>query len=51
LELDTLKMKARDKLSETLTYINYKINKGQERSVKAKKNILAAFLIKVEVLL
>jgi O-antigen/teichoic acid export membrane protein len=39
-------MKARDKLSETLTYINYKINKGQERSVKAKKNILAAFLIK-----
>jgi O-antigen/teichoic acid export membrane protein len=39
-------MRAKDKLSDTLTFINRKINKGQERSIKAKKNILAAFLIK-----
>lgn len=39
-------MRAKNKLSDTLTFISRKINKGQERSVKAKKNILAAFLIK-----
>ena len=39
-------MRAKGKLFNTLTLINRKINQGQERSVKAKKNILAAFLIK-----
>lgn len=39
-------MRAKDKLSATLSFINRKINGGHERSVKAKKNILAAFLIK-----
>ena len=42
----TLKMRAKGKLFDTLTLINRKINNGQERSVRAKKNILAAFLIK-----
>ena len=42
----TLKMRAKSKLSDAFTLINRKINTGQERSVKAKKNIFAAFLIK-----
>ena len=39
-------MGVKDKLSDTLAFIKSKINKGHERSIKAKKNILAAFLIK-----
>lgn len=33
-------------ISSTLAFVSRTINKGQERSVKAKKNILAGFVIK-----
>lgn len=33
-------------LSATLAFVNRAVNKGQQRSVKAKKNILASFVIK-----
>jgi O-antigen/teichoic acid export membrane protein len=39
-------MRVKGKLFTSLSFINSKINNGQERSVKAIKNILASFLIK-----
>ncbi|MEO7043906.1 MAG: hypothetical protein ABI091_01275, partial [Ferruginibacter sp.] len=38
--------KMKDKISETFSFLSRSINKGQERSIKAKKNIIAAFLIR-----
>ncbi|MGN6605137.1 MAG: MATE family efflux transporter [Ginsengibacter sp.] len=42
----TLKITLKEKIESGLSFVNSFINKGQERSVKAKKNILATFFIK-----
>jgi len=39
------KLKMRDKIFEVFTFFLNKINNGQTRSVKAKKNIIASFFI------
>lgn len=39
-------MLLKDRVFNTVAFINGKINKGQERSVKAKKNIIASFFLK-----
>lgn len=39
-------MKVKDGFSDTLAFVNSKINQGQERSVKAKKNIIGSFFVK-----
>jgi O-antigen/teichoic acid export membrane protein len=39
-------MLLKDKVLNTIAFINSKLNKGQERSVKAKKNIIASFFLK-----
>ena len=36
----------KEKILSAFTFLNSVINKGHKRSVKAKKNILASFLIK-----
>lgn len=40
-----VKLKLKDKIFEALNFISSKINNGQSRSVKAKKNIIASFFI------
>lgn len=44
--ITTLKISLKEKASGAFSYVNNIINKGQERSVKAKKNIIATFFIK-----
>jgi O-antigen/teichoic acid export membrane protein len=39
-------LRSRGKVSDFFSFLNNLLNKGQERSVKAKQNILASFLIK-----
>ncbi|HEY5463300.1 MAG TPA: hypothetical protein VIJ95_08585 [Hanamia sp.] len=39
-------MRVKDRISDALTFVNNKINQGQERSVKAKKNIIASFFLR-----
>ncbi|MEO8822363.1 MAG: hypothetical protein ABI366_02235 [Ginsengibacter sp.] len=39
-------MLLKERVSSTINYVNNKINKGQERSVKAKKNIIGSFFLK-----
>lgn len=46
MEISNLKIRVKDKAFGALSFINTKINKGQERSVKAKKNIIASFFLK-----
>ncbi|HSN08168.1 MAG TPA: hypothetical protein VLS85_03975, partial [Hanamia sp.] len=42
----SLKINLKEKTASAVTFINNKLNKGAERSIKAKKNILASFFIK-----
>ena len=42
----SLKINLKEKTASAVTFINKKLNKGAERSIKAKKNILASFFIK-----
>jgi O-antigen/teichoic acid export membrane protein len=46
LRIDTLKISVKGKAVNVFTFINSKIYKGQDRSVKAKKNIIASVFIK-----
>jgi O-antigen/teichoic acid export membrane protein len=46
LEKYNLRMRIKDKLFAAPLFIISKINKGQERSIKAKKNILASLFLK-----
>jgi len=46
MESESLHLKMRDKISEIVAFVNGFLNKGQDRSVKAKKNIIASFFIK-----
>lgn len=39
-------MRVNKKATDALTYINKKLNHGQERSIKAKKNILASLFLR-----
>jgi O-antigen/teichoic acid export membrane protein len=39
-------MLLKERVVDSVNYINSKINKGQERSVKAKKNIIGSFFLK-----
>lgn len=42
----TIIRKSKDKISQAVQFFARFINKGQERSIKAKKNIIASFFIK-----
>ena len=42
----SLRLKMKDKFLEKFSFLSNFINKGHDRSVRAKKNILASFLIK-----
>lgn len=46
MESESLHLKMRDRISEIVAFVNGFLNKGQDRSVKAKKNIIASFFIK-----
>ena len=39
-------MLLKNRVANVVTFVNSKINKGQERSVKAKKNIIGSFFLK-----
>ena len=46
LGITSLKLTLKEKVATGVSFINGVINKGQERSVKAKKNIIASFFLK-----
>ena len=46
MSIETLKVNLKEKVDKVITLISSFVNKGQERSVKAKKNILATIVLK-----